>query len=55
MPPNPSDHIRVWDEMKFSDDMEMLTHEGEPILKAVGKDTEEPEAGKADRFSKNRL
>lgn len=35
--------------------MEMLTDDGEPILKMVGKDTHEVrEAGKADKFSKKK-
>lgn len=41
--------------IKFSDDMETLTDHGEPILKIIGKDTKEHEAGKADRFFKNKL
>lgn len=32
--------------------METLIDDGEPILKIVGKDIKEREAGKADRFSK---
>lgn len=41
--------------MKFSDDMDVLTYDGEPILKIVGKDTKEHEAGKADMVSNKRL
>lgn len=41
--------------MTCSDDMDMLALDSESILKSVGKDTKEREAGKADRVSKKRL
>lgn len=40
--------------IQFPDDMEMLPEDGEPNLKIAGEDTQEPEAGRADRVSINK-